>query len=71
VAAILATGGWGRIWKHDRIKVERFHSAAAGAVIVYFIYQHRAIALVLVDQLICCAGAFLFFIDLCLKLTQD
>ena len=29
----------------------RFHAAAAGAVIVYFICQHRAIALVLVVSL--------------------
>ena len=34
---------------------------AAVAVIVYFICQHRAIALVLVDQLICYAGAFFIF----------
>ena len=33
-------------------------SVNGGAVIVYFICQHRAIALVLVDQLICYAGAF-------------
>ena len=42
---------------------------AAVAVIVYFICQHRAIALVLVDQLICYAGAF--FALICVKRYEN
>ena len=26
----MATGGWGRLWQHGRVKVERFHAVAAG-----------------------------------------
>ena len=42
---------------------------AAVAVIVYLICQHRAIALVLVDQLICYAGAF--FVLICVKRYEN